>query len=105
MTANFLVHKTKPWSEVLHHWQVRIITGFTLLHSVTPRVEFDSRFPTLALVVTEEPLEEEEIEHAFRNSPEEMEHLALHIFPELPEGVPMNRIFDAASEVLGIPAM
>ena len=100
MTANVLLHKTNRWSNVLHHWQVRLVTEFTL--NPVQKVALDPRFPNLALVMTEAPLDDENIEHAFRNSPEEMDHLVVHIFPDVPGDMSESEIFELAAEELGI---
>lgn len=104
MTANFLLHKTKPWGEVTPHWQDRIVKRIALLDLHEPRVEFDHRFPTLALVMTQEPITDKEIGYAFRNFPEELENITLHTFPGLSESASIKKIFEVASTVLFITA-
>ena len=102
MTANFLFHKTKPWSEVQHHWQDRIVKRIALLDLHEPRVEFNHRFPTLALVMTPEPITNKEIGYAFRNSHEELESISLHTFPGLSENTSIEKVFEMVSTVLFI---
>ncbi len=104
MTANFLLHETKLWSDVRRDWQDRIVKRITLMDLHEPRVEFDQRFPTLALVMTQEPITEKDIGYAFRNSPEELENIALHTFPGLSENTSIEKVFEAASTVFFVTA-
>lgn len=104
MTANVIVQKKRPWSEIPHYWQVRLAVEPSLDLDGTLRFAFDPRFPSLALVVTEDALESSTLEEAFQVTPELMEDLALHIFPDLQGDMTDDEIFELASSKLGISA-
>ncbi len=104
MTANIIVHGTKPWIEIPHYWQVRLVADPSIDYDVELRFAFDDRFPHLALIATQDALETENLEHAFCVSPELMKDLSLHVFRDLPSDMTDNQILELASGVLGISA-
>lgn len=104
MTANIIVHSAKPRTEIPHYWQVRLVADPSIDYDVELRFAFDDRFPHLALIVTKDALETENLEHAFCVSPELMKDLSLHVFPDLPGDMTDDKIFEVVSGTLGISA-
>lgn len=96
-TLTVLNHKTKEWKNVLHHWQVRALEG---LQWAQGKIFLSDQHPTLAIICADWKIEDEDLENWFANSPDELDNIVIHYFPEVPKEVGEEKMFAVVSEVI-----
>ncbi len=96
-TLTVLKHKTKEWKNVLHHWQVRSLED---LQWAKGKIFLNDQYPDLAIICADYQIDDEQLENWFANSPEELDNIVVHYFPNVPKGVPEEKMFSVASGVI-----
>ncbi len=97
MFANFLIHKTTPWKDNTSRWDVRALQFLINNNGAT---HFDDRYPRLALILADAEVEEEDLEHMFRLSPQE--DFSVLILSEVAPDYPANKLFDQVAKRVAI---
>lgn len=100
MFASFLIHSTTPWKENRSRWEVRALQ---FLMTYKGEIHLDERYPTIALIWAEAPVDEDELEHMFRLSP--AEDFSVFIFSDVPADYPPAKLFDEVAAKKGILAV
>jgi hypothetical protein len=96
-TLTVLKHKTKEWKNVLHHWQVRSLDD---LQWAQGKIFLSDQYPNIAIICADWKIEDKQVENWFANSPDELDNIVIHYFPDVPKEVPKESMFSVTSETI-----
>lgn len=100
MFASFLIHNRTPWKTNTSRWDLRTIE---FLYFYKGKIHLDERYPKLALILAEAPVDEAVLEHMFRLSP--TEDFSVFVFSEVAADYPIATLFDEMAAKKNIPAI